>query len=175
MHTFISRPSYPSYISKSSSSTGSDENWSTISPDNVIWDRVDFGNYSEYANIISEDNSNSMLGVYNNTADDVSHHPSDNHNCTSSAYDLLGDDPLEWLIETDCTQQYLPESSLPLFPFHAISSDYCHDPHLDDKLEASNDDNEILLRMTDPNVTVQSLFLPTTSSTSDDDMAVLEQ
>lgn len=178
------RPSYSSSMSKSSSSTGSDENWSTISPDNVIWDRVDFGNsssnYSEYA-IISEDNSNSALYGSSNTADDDA--PTSNNH---SAFDLLGEDPLEWLIETDCTQQYLPESSLPLFPFHTISSD-------DDKLNIHNDidgddddnddgnmaamdssSNDLLLRMADPNVTVQSLFLPHTTTT-DDDMAILEQ
>jgi hypothetical protein len=71
-------------------------------------------------------------------------------------------DPLEWLIETDGTQNYLPESSLPIFPFS------------DDKLIVPDDDEEpsaemremdlvqdaILNNMVDPNVTMQSLFLP---------------
>jgi hypothetical protein len=181
------RPSYPSSMSKSSSSTGSDENWSTISPDNVIWDRVDFGNsssnYSEYA-IISEDNSNSALYSSSHTADDDTPPPNNNN-----AFDLLGEDPLEWLIETDCTQQYLPESSLPLFPFHTITSydDKLHEHNDMDDDDNDDDDNnnnnniaaidsssnEILLRMTDPNVTVQSLFLPTSST--DDDMAMLQE
>jgi hypothetical protein len=71
-------------------------------------------------------------------------------------------DPLEWLIETDGTQNYLPESSLPIFPFS------------DDKMIATDDEEEssaemremdmvqdaILNNMVDPNVTMQSLFLP---------------
>jgi hypothetical protein len=85
-------------------------------------------------------------------------------------FDLLEEDPLEWLIETDCSQQYLPESSLPLFPFLQ-----------DDKLiltepedQRKDDDNALakepqtdmvqdalLNNMVDPNVTMQSLFLPT--------------
>lgn len=191
----IELPSYPSYISKSSSSTGSDENWSTISPDNVIWDRVDFGNSnsSEYA-LISEDSYNDSA-LYSSNTVDVDSPPT---NPSSNAFDLLGEDPLEWLIETDCTQQYLPESSLPLFPFQSINSDHnTMDDDYDDKLHihnnpivdgivddmgtsaatmsttAPNDDNEVLLlRMTDPNVTVQSLFLPTTTTAKS---TVLEQ
>ena len=148
---------------------------------------MDFGNSngSEYA-LISEDHSHSAL--YRSTADDddddddaPSHH---NHN--NNAFDLLGEDPLEWLIETDCTQQYLPESSLPLFPFHTITSDddklsiHNHHHSVDDVNEDDHNEtnieamesNAMLLRMTDPNVTVQSLFLPTTST---DEMAILEQ
>jgi hypothetical protein len=174
----------------------------------VIWDRVDFGNSSssspDYA-LISEDNqysSNSVLYDSNHVPDD----DTPPHN----AFDLLGEDPLEWLIETDCTQQYLPESSLPvLFPIkssddhHRMDEEYddndddklhIHHPTLDDNdgcgliptgtLDASSgststssstivassnhdDENEmLLLRITDPNVTVQSLFLPTDLTTT---------
>ena len=162
---------------------------------------MDFGNStsSEYA-LISEDNYTSTALYNGNAVDDDTTHPT---NANSNAFDLLGEDPLEWLIETDCTQQYLPESSLPLFPFHTITSDHNHmEDDYDDKLHihnpnedgivdaidasatslpttnatTSNDDNEILLlRITDPNVTVQSLFLPTTTSSTMEDIAILEQ
>jgi hypothetical protein len=133
--------------------------------------------------LISEDSYNDSA-LYSSTTVDVDSPPT---NPSSNAFDLLGEDPLEWLIETDCTQQYLPESSLPLFPFHSINSDHnSMDDDFDDKLHihnspnvdgivdtAPNDDNEVLLlRMTDPNVTVQSLFLP---STTTENSAVLEQ
>ena len=154
---------------------------------------MDFGNShsSEYA-LISEDNySNSALYGSNTVDDDTN---------PNYSFDLLGaEDPLEWLIETDCTQQYLPESSLPLFPFHTITSDHNNNNSIpddyDDKLHihsSPNDDiitavvdaaidssmaattmprttitsNHSLLRMTDPNVTMQSLLLPTSCSTS---------
>lgn len=125
--------SFPSYISKSSSSHGS-ENWSTISPNTVV----------------------NLLDLHN----PLSHNEEE-------GFDLLGEDPLEWLIETD-TQQYLPESSLPLFPFldedkmayAANEEDYSL--YLSSAKEPEPDmvEDALLLNMVDPNVTMQSLFLP---------------
>lgn len=73
--------SFPSYISKSSSSSESD-NWS-ISPNTVVAEAVDL-------------------------------HQLALQQAPAEQFDFT-EDPLEWLIDTD-TQQYLPESSLPLFP-----------------------------------------------------------
>ena len=83
------------------------------------------------------------------------------------AFDLLAEDPLEWLIETD-SQQYLPESSLPLFPF--LNEDKVIYPSNEEEdfqyLAAKEPEQDmvedaLLHNMVDPNVTMQSLFLPT--------------
>jgi hypothetical protein len=96
-----------------------------------------------------------------------------NDGSTDDAFDLMGDDPLEWLIETDCTQHYLPESSLPLFPFTmkddklVIDDDDSHHDNLSslhdsaDMQQLDMVQDAILHNMVDPNVTMQSLFLPT--------------
>lgn len=102
------------------------------------------------------------------------------------SFDLLAEDPLEWLIETDCSQQYLPESSLPLFPF--LQDDEDDDDKLGLPQDDTDDDDEehiqderpdnavassdnvmmiktdmvedaLLNNMVDANVTMQSLFL----------------
>lgn len=128
-------PSYPSYISKSSSSSGS-ENWSTISP-NAVVQLVDL---------------NSQQQQYETAY-------------TEADFDLLGEDPLEWLIETD-SQQYLPESSLPLFPF--LNEDKVLAAPQEDDFTHPQDDEPILHHnMVDPHVTMQeSLFLPATPATT---------
>lgn len=79
-------------------------------------------------------------------------------------FDFLGDDPLEWLIETDCTQEYLPESSLPFLPFTADATkedeeqlrQAAPEPEAADMVE-----DALLHNMVDPHVTMQSLFMPT--------------
>ena len=94
------------------------------------------------------------------------HHPYAVAPEDAGSFDLLGEDPLEWLIETDCTQQYLPESSLPLFPF-------LHDDEIVDTEEEEPQeelapqepqpgmvDDALFHNLVDPNVTMQSLFLP---------------
>jgi hypothetical protein len=116
-------------------SSSDSENWSTISP-NAVVNMVDLHSAPTLA---AED----------------------------GAFDLLGEDPLEWLIETD-TQQYLPESSLPLFPF--LDDDkvvYAGEEEEEEPQELARKEPEsdmvedaILNNMVDPNVTMQSLFLP---------------
>jgi hypothetical protein len=62
------------------------------------------------------------------------------------------DDPLEWLIDLD-TQQYLPESSLPMFPDlveHVAPEIICNQPQLVE--------DALLNNLEDPNITLQSLF-----------------
>jgi hypothetical protein len=140
------RTPYPSFIFKSSSSTGS-ENWSTVSP-NAVVNTVDLQYHTE-----SSENGHVAAVV------------------GATDFDLLEEDPLEWLIETDCSQQYLPESSLPLFPFLQDDKliltepeDQCKDD--DDNALAKEPQTDmvqdaLLNNMVDPNVTMQSLFLPT--------------
>jgi hypothetical protein len=132
-------------VSKSSSSTGS-ENWSTISPHAVV----------------------NMLDLYypsGNAPDEEDHE--------GVAFELLGADPLEWLIETDCTQHYLPESSLPLFPYLHDDKMIVNNNEWNDDEEFTRSENEpgmvedaLLHNMVDPHVTMQSLF----SSCNDDSM-----
>jgi hypothetical protein len=89
-------------------------------------------------------------------------------------FDLLEEDPLEWLIETDCSQQYLPESSLPLFPFLQDDKLILTEPEgecKDDDAPAKEPQTDmvqdaLLNNMVDPNVTMQSLFLPTSGDES---------
>lgn len=135
-------PSFPSFISKSASSSSGSENWSTISP-NAVVNMVDL---QQQQHPYDDDDS-----------------PED---AAAASFDLLGEDPLEWLIETDCTQQYLPESSLPLFPF--LHDDVDTEQEEEEELHAPQEgpgmvQDALFHNLVDPNVTMQSLFLPTTN------------
>ena len=86
----------------------------------------------------------------------------------SGNFDLLGEDPLEWLIETDCSQHYLPESSLPIFSYSADDGKVADDTE-EEEYKSSQQEPEpepdmledaLLHNMVDPNVTMQSLLLP---------------
>lgn len=116
----LNRPSFSSTLSKSSSSTGSDENWSTISPNTVV-------------QLVERPNDDAEEEEW---------------------------DPLEWLIETDGTH-YLPESSLPLFPFDKEEEEEgMHGVEVSEEMrEMDLVQDAILHNMVDPNVTMQSLFL----------------
>lgn len=142
--TINNDPAIP--LSKSVSSTGS-ENWSTVSPNNVAVELIEFDPYS--------------------VPNPVPMDPIAEHSVT---YDLqdLGEDPLEWLVDID-TQQYLPESSLPAFPdlgetCRAAESHHSMGPVPDPiapTLQADmNMVEDAVLNMVDPHVTMQSLFLP---------------
>jgi hypothetical protein len=163
------RPSYPSYISKSSSSTGSDENWSTISPDNVIWDRIEFGTNDDEYNTNTSAPTTTTTNQGNMMMTMI---PSnDENNATSELDDLLVNDAIGWLIETDCTQEYLPESSLPYFPFNTDKyttpiTSTSDNEIIDTNEYEPNDIADPLLQLHDPNSTDQALFLPTTGATT---------
>jgi hypothetical protein len=114
------RPSFPSCVSHSSSSNGSD--WSIVSPDQVT-------NVVDLQPAVED-------------------------------YDFV-EDPLEWLISGD-TQQYLPESSLPMFP--DLKSDKVvasAAPSIAEPMEPRGTSAIDELDMEDPNITMQSLFLNT--------------
>ena len=94
-------------------------------------------------------------------------------NAEENLYDFrgFGEDPLEWLIETEPSM--LPESSLPIFPDLSSGDDgqgqyYLQaNPPLNEslvggtssELEPSVVDDAVLNNIVDPAVTVQSLFL----------------
>lgn len=86
---------------------------------------------------------------------------------TEDIYDFgaFGQDPLEWLV--DAEPSILPESSLPVFPDLSTGDvDQQGELHVveDATSEGSSDyvmiEESILSNIADPNISVQSLFLP---------------
>ena len=121
----------PSYVSKSSGSCEGE--WNAVTPVSVA----------------------SLVDLHN-PVDQAAHslvEPSD-----SELSDLLdGEDPLAWLVDVD-TQQYLPDSSLPMFP--DLNSDQTISSSLAPSLEKKDDmiQDALANNMVDANVTLQSLL-----------------
>lgn len=134
--------SFPSYVSNSSFSTSSD-NWSAVSP-TCVTDTIDLHNPIDKAAVAIE-----VPGA--------------------EQFEIIGDDPLEWLIETD-THQFLPESSLPLFPDLSQDKVVCEHMVLEAKNTSAQEQSansmveDAISNMTDTSITMKSLFLPAESS-----------
>jgi hypothetical protein len=112
-------------LQKSTSTSSAD--WSTSSPNNVVGEYFDIAVDKMSSNYIVSD----ML-VDIDSQESI-------------------EDPLEWLVDDLDTQQYLPESSLPMFP------DFAEQP-VSESSQSYLVEDALLNNMIDPGITLQTLF-----------------
>ncbi len=123
----------PSYVSKSSGSIAGE--WNAVTPVSVA-----------------------SLVDLRNPVDQAAHSLVEPTSSDSELSDLLdGEDPLAWLVDVD-TQQYLPDSSLPMFP--DLNNDQTINSSLAPSLEKKDDmiQDALANNMVDTTVTLQSLL-----------------